>query len=64
MGVPPSGNRVEVSGITINRISEGKIVETWTNFDALGMMRQIGAIGEPGQQQPSDTLSPGQEPTY
>ncbi len=51
MGVPASGNRVEVSGMTINRISEGKIAETWTNYDALGMMQQIGAIPEPGQAQ-------------
>jgi steroid delta-isomerase-like uncharacterized protein len=38
MGVPPSGNRVEVSGITIDRVSGGKIAETWANYDALGMM--------------------------
>ncbi len=44
MGVPPSGNRVEVAGMTLNRVSGGKIVETWTNYDALGMMRQIGAM--------------------
>jgi steroid delta-isomerase-like uncharacterized protein len=51
MGVPPSGNRVEISGMTINRFSGGKIAETWTNYDALGMMRQIGAIPEPGQEE-------------
>lgn len=51
MGVPPSGNRVELSGMTLNRISGGKIAETWTNYDALGMMRQIGAIPEPGQEE-------------
>ena len=50
MGVPPSGNRVEISGMTLNRISGGKIAETWTNYDALGMMRQIGAIPEPQEQ--------------
>ena len=61
MGVAASGNRVEVSGIPIIRVSEGKIAETWTNFDALGLMRQIGAIPEPGQQ-PSGSLSSGQEP--
>ncbi len=44
MGVPPSGNRVEVTGMTLNRVSGGKIVESWTNYDALGMMRQIGAM--------------------
>jgi steroid delta-isomerase-like uncharacterized protein len=49
MGVPPSGNRVEVSGISINRVSRGKIEETWSNYDALGMMQQIGAIPAPEQ---------------
>jgi steroid delta-isomerase-like uncharacterized protein len=49
MGVAPTGNQVRVTGITINRVSEGKIVESWTNYDALGMMQQIGAVPEPGQ---------------
>jgi steroid delta-isomerase-like uncharacterized protein len=49
MGVAPTGNQVTITGLTINRISEGKIVESWSNYDALGMMRQIGAIPEPGQ---------------
>src|SRR5215210_386675 len=51
MGVPPSGNRIEIAGITINHFSGGKIAETWTNYDALGMMQQIGAIPEPGQEE-------------
>jgi steroid delta-isomerase-like uncharacterized protein len=50
MGVAPTGNQVRVTGITINRLSGGKIAESWTNYDALGMMRQIGAIPEPGEQ--------------
>jgi predicted ester cyclase len=33
-----------VSGVTISRISEGKLVEDWNNWDTLGLMRQIGAI--------------------
>jgi len=37
---------VRITGITINRLSGGKIVESWTNYDALGMMQQIGAIPE------------------
>jgi steroid delta-isomerase-like uncharacterized protein len=50
LGVPPSGNRVEIEGITINRISGGKIAESWTSYNALGMMQQIGAIPVPGEQ--------------
>ena len=47
MGVTPSGNRVEVPEITIVRVSGGKIEETWTSYDTLGMLRQIGAIPQP-----------------
>jgi steroid delta-isomerase-like uncharacterized protein len=47
MGIAPTGNRVTVTGITIDRISGGKIVETWDNYDALGMMQQIRAIPAP-----------------
>jgi predicted ester cyclase len=41
---------MEITGITIKRVSDGKIVEAWTNFDALGMMQQLGMIPEPSQQ--------------
>ena len=44
MGVPPSGNDVRVEGMTIDRFENGKFVESWDNWDALGMMQQIGAI--------------------
>jgi steroid delta-isomerase-like uncharacterized protein len=50
MGVPPSGKRVEVAGITISRIKGGKVAEEWDSYDALGLMQQIGAIPEPGEQ--------------
>src|SRR5215207_1201478 len=46
---PPTDKRMEITGITIKRLSEGKIVEAWTNFDALGMMQQLGLIPEPAQ---------------
>lgn len=47
MGVRATGNSVTISGINIMRIADGKIVEHWVNYDALGLMQQIGAI--PGQ---------------
>jgi steroid delta-isomerase-like uncharacterized protein len=49
MGIPPTGRRIEVSGITINRFSGGKIAEDWYQSDDLGMMRQIGVIPSPEQ---------------
>jgi steroid delta-isomerase-like uncharacterized protein len=51
MGVEPTGKQVEVSGIEINRISGGKIVEQWNMYDAMGMMQQLGVIPEPEQAQ-------------
>jgi predicted ester cyclase len=46
---PPTGNRIEVTGITIERFAEGKVVEDWTNFDALGLMQQLGLVSEQQQ---------------
>jgi steroid delta-isomerase-like uncharacterized protein len=46
MGVPGTGKTVEITGITIGRISGGQIQEEWTHWDGLGMMQQIGAIPE------------------
>jgi steroid delta-isomerase-like uncharacterized protein len=42
-GIAPSGKRVSITGILIDRIADGKIVETWSNWDALGLFRQLGA---------------------
>ena len=50
MGIPPTGNRVNFIGISIYRIEEGQIAESWGLSDDLGLMRQIGAIPEPGQE--------------
>ena len=46
-GVAPSGNQVELSGITISRFEGDKIAEDWTNSDTLGLMQQIGAVPSP-----------------
>jgi steroid delta-isomerase-like uncharacterized protein len=50
MGIAPTDNQVRITGITIHRIEDGKIVEEWENWDALGMMQQIGAVPSPEQQ--------------
>ncbi len=47
LGIPASGNRVHITGISIARLANGQIVEGRDNWDELGMMRQIGAIREP-----------------
>ncbi len=47
MGIPPTGRKVMFSGINIHRFADGKIVETWWAWDALGLLQQIGAIPLP-----------------
>jgi steroid delta-isomerase-like uncharacterized protein len=49
MGVAASGKQIAVTGIVITRFANGKAVEEWENYDALGMMRQIGAISGTGK---------------
>ena len=48
-GVTPTGKRVEFTGNSIDRVVEGKIVESWVELDMLGVMRQLGAVSGPGQ---------------
>jgi steroid delta-isomerase-like uncharacterized protein len=48
-GIAPTGKELDITGIGIFRFSDGKVVESWDNFDQLGMMRQLGAIPEPQQ---------------
>jgi predicted ester cyclase len=48
-GVAPTGKEVEFTGISVYRIEGGRIAESWTEEDELGLMRQIGAVPEPGQ---------------
>jgi predicted ester cyclase len=46
MGMQPTGKSVQIAGITIDRIAGEQIAETWTCFDTLGMMQQVGALPE------------------
>jgi predicted ester cyclase len=49
MGIPPTGNRVEFTGISVYRIEGGKIAQSWTVEDQFGLMTQIGAVAESEQ---------------
>jgi predicted ester cyclase len=44
MGIKPSGNKVEVTGLALVTVRNGKIVEDATEFDALGLFQQIGEM--------------------
>jgi len=45
MGIPPTNRQVTVRGIDIYGYENGKRVETWSQFDGLGLMRQLGVMG-------------------
>jgi steroid delta-isomerase-like uncharacterized protein len=42
--IPASGKTVKVRGITVFLIERGKIKTEWTEYDRLGMLRQLGVI--------------------
>ena len=44
MGIEPTGQRVENVGMEFNRVRDGKIVEGYVVWDALGMLQQLGAM--------------------
>ena len=48
MGIPASNKPIVMTGMSIYRIANGKIVEHWGNMDFFGMMAQMGAIPMPG----------------
>ncbi len=43
---PPTGKQVEIKGITIHRIADGKIVEEWERYDNLSVLQQLGLAPE------------------
>jgi steroid delta-isomerase-like uncharacterized protein len=43
-GIPPTGKKIDVSAISIHRMQDGKIAETWEVWDTLGFLQQLGVI--------------------
>jgi len=46
MGAPPTGNDIEVCGLTISRCRDGRIEEEWELVDVSSLLAQIGALPE------------------
>jgi steroid delta-isomerase-like uncharacterized protein len=42
--IPVTGKVVEVTGITVDRLVDGKRVESWMQCDVLGLMQQLGVL--------------------
>ncbi len=49
MGIPATNKKVSVDGITIHHIADGKIMDSYSNWDALGMMQQLGVVPALGE---------------
>jgi steroid delta-isomerase-like uncharacterized protein len=43
-GIPPTGKRLSVKSISVERVSGGKIREHWRITDSLDMMQQLGVM--------------------
>jgi predicted ester cyclase len=41
LGVSSTGKRVSMTGINIQRVRDGRVVEHWSNADQLGLLRQV-----------------------
>jgi hypothetical protein len=54
-GIPPTGERVEVWTMALDRISDGKLVESHLLMDNVGMLQQMGVMPPPEQ---SEEASP------
>ena len=46
-GVPATGRAVVVTGMSIERVANGRIVEGWNQNDALGLLTQLGVLPPP-----------------
>ena len=43
-GIPATGRVARISGIFIHQLTGGEITESWTSFDRLGLLQQLGVI--------------------
>ena len=48
-GIAPTGKQFTISGISVARFTNGKMIEGYVNWDALGMMQQLGVVQELGK---------------
>jgi steroid delta-isomerase-like uncharacterized protein len=46
MGIASTGKQVTITGLTLSRLANGKVVEEHTNWDTFGMMQQLGVVPE------------------
>jgi steroid delta-isomerase-like uncharacterized protein len=47
LGAEDTGRVVAITGIAVHRVVDGRIAETWVNWDALGLAMQVGLVVVP-----------------
>src|SRR5437870_12015417 len=45
--IPATGKKTNVTGVIISKFENGKVVETWSLWDQLSLMQQIGVVPMP-----------------
>ena len=45
MGIPATGQTIRVEGMNLYRLKDGRVTDIWTQFDGVGMLQQLGAMG-------------------
>jgi predicted ester cyclase len=50
LGMAPTNRKIEICGMSVGRVKDGKIVEGWNVWDQLGMVRQLGLLQGPAAQ--------------
>jgi len=55
MNIPATGKKVSVEGITIHYIRDGKILDSNARWDAVGLLRQLGALPAIGRSKEAAT---------
>lgn len=48
-GIAPTNKQFNITGVTIARFTNNKIFESYVNWDALGLMQQLGVVPELGR---------------
>ena len=43
MGIPATGREINVPGIIVYHLADGKITAHWMQIDSMAMMQQLGA---------------------
>jgi steroid delta-isomerase-like uncharacterized protein len=43
--IEPTGKRIKVMAVSMDRLVDGKIVQAWVSWNTLGLLQQLGVVG-------------------